>query len=130
MFSYIHKANLIGIMVGLGQLTWLLYGCSVVGPTAISRGKPDHNKVISQTDEQQMLMTIVRNRYGETSSMLTVTSVTANVRIAASAGINIGIGPDESFDAKLVPFSSGLAYEENPTITGGFLSTRPTHPQS
>jgi hypothetical protein len=46
-----------------------------------------------------------------------VTGVAANVGFGTNAGVNIGFGPDEDYAGNLVPFSSGLAYEENPTIT-------------
>ena len=44
-------------------------------------------------------------------------SVTANVRVATNASINVGIGPEEYFAGNLVPLSGGVAYEENPTIS-------------
>jgi len=71
-------------------LVWASYGCSTVGPAAIKTGRGVYNQTINRTHDQQMLMTLVRTRYGETSSMLAVTSVTANVRVATNAGINIG----------------------------------------
>ena len=40
-----------------------------------------------------------------------------SARIGTSAGINLGFGPPASYERNLVPFSGGLAYEENPTIT-------------
>jgi hypothetical protein len=64
-----------------------------------------------------MLMSVVRGRYGETFSLLAVTGVAANVRFGANAGVELGFGPNENYDGNLVPFSGGLAYEENPTIT-------------
>jgi hypothetical protein len=49
--------------------------------------------------------------------MLAVSSITANVRVAGRADVNVGIGPSESYAENLVPFSAGIAYEENPTIS-------------
>jgi len=94
-----------------------LSGCSVVGPASISRGRSDYNDVINRTDNEQLLMAIVRNRYGETFNTLAVTSVTANVQITTSVGINVGVGPSDYYNGNLVPFSGGFAYEENPTIS-------------
>jgi len=92
-------------------------GCSIAGPSSISRGRSDYNEVINRTDDEQLLMAIIRNRYGETFNTLAVRSVTANVHIKASAGINVGVGPSESYLGNLIPLSSGFAYEENPTIS-------------
>ena len=60
---------------------------------------------------------IVKGRYGETYDMLAVTAIAANIRFAATAGVQAGFGPSSSYDGNLVPFSGGVAYEENPTIT-------------
>ncbi len=95
----------------------VLWGCAVVGPTSISMGRADYNEAINKTDDAQMLMSIVRGRYGETFSLLAVTGIAANVRFGTSAGVNVGFGPDENYAGNLVPFSGGLSYEENPTIT-------------
>jgi hypothetical protein len=95
----------------------VLCGCAVIGPSSISMGRADYNEAINKTEDALMLMSIVRGRYGETFSLLAVTGVAANVRFSTNAGVNIGFGPDEDYAGNLVPFSGGLAYEENPTIT-------------
>lgn len=95
----------------------LLTGCSVVGPAAVHNGRLAYNEAIIETDNQQMLLVVVRNRYGERSNLLAVASVTANVRVAASAGIEAGVGDSDNYAGNLVPFSAGVIYEENPTIS-------------
>lgn len=95
----------------------LLSGCAVIGPRSISRGRADYNEAINITEDRQMLLSIVKSRYGETFSLLTVSGVAANVNFKANAGVQAGFGPDENYTGNLVPFSGGLAYEENPTIT-------------
>ena len=88
-----------------------LYGCSVMGPQSIANGRAAYNRVINQTEDQQMLMAVVRNRYGETISMLAVTNVTANIRFATGAGAEFGIGRRESYETNLTPLSGEIAYE-------------------
>ena len=80
-------------------------------------GRADYNEAINKTEDEQMLLSIVKGRYGETFSLLAVNGVAANVRFRTNAGVEAGFGPSENFDGNLVPFSGGLAYEENPTIT-------------
>lgn len=101
----------------MGTIFGVFCGCAVVGPTSISMGRSDFDEAINKTDDAQMLISIVKGRYGETFSLLAVTGVAANVRFGTSAGVNIGFGPDENYAGNLVPFSGGLAYEENPIIT-------------
>jgi hypothetical protein len=76
-----------------------------------------YNHVINQTEDEQVLNMIVRLRYGETFGMLSVASVTANIRVGASISSDVGIGPDENFAGNLVPLGIEGAYEENPTIS-------------
>ena len=98
-------------------------GCSDVlgpraslGPGAIVRGRGLYNEVITTTNNQQTLELIVRARYGEPAGLLSVASVTANLRAAASTGAQFGIGPSSNYSGNLVPLSLGFAYEEHPTI--------------
>jgi hypothetical protein len=98
-------------------------GCSGVlgpkaslGPGAIVRGRALYNEVITATNNEQILELIVRARYGEPAGLLSVASVTANLRAAASTGAQFGIGPSSNYAGNLVPLGLGFAYEENPTI--------------
>jgi hypothetical protein len=94
-----------------------LSGCAKIGPRSISMGRGDYNQAISKTDDEQMLLAIISGCYGDSFSLLAVSGVAANVTFRANAGVNAGFGPEESYSGNLVPFSAGLAYEENPTIT-------------
>ena len=97
-----------------------LLGCRLrrgVGPRSISMGRGDYTEAINKTEDEQLLLSIVRGRYGESYTLLAVSGVAANVRFRTNAGADIGVGPTSNYDGNLVPFSGGLAYEENPTIT-------------
>jgi hypothetical protein len=98
-------------------LSCLLTSCTLVGPTAIRSGRLAYNEVITETNNQQMLMVVIRNRYEERSNLLAVASVTANVRVTTNAGIQLGFGDSDNYRGNLVPFSVGAVYEENPTIS-------------
>lgn len=94
-----------------------LSGCSVVGPRVITNGRLTYSEAIGVTNNQQILMAVVRNRYAQASAMLAVASVTANVKVSTSAGIQVGAGDSDNYAGNLVPFSAGGVYEENPTIS-------------
>jgi hypothetical protein len=104
-------------LILLSSASFAFLGCAVVGPRSISMGRADYNAAINKTEDEQMLMAIVKGRYGETTSLLSVNGVAANVRFNTQAGINFGFGPESSYSGNLVPFSGGGTYEENPTIT-------------
>jgi hypothetical protein len=106
-----------GTLVLAFVLGCLPAGCAVVGPATIRSGRLAYNEAIAETNNQQMLMNIVHNRYEEQGALLAVASVTANVSIAANTGIQLGFGDDGNYEGNLVPFSTAVAYEENPTIS-------------
>jgi hypothetical protein len=111
------KLPFLGSIAGICGLIWMLMGCTTLGPQYIASGRAAYNDVINYTEDQQMLMAIVRSRYGETISMLAVTNVTANIRFTAAAEGQFGIGRETSYETNLIPLSAGLAFEDNPTIS-------------
>lgn len=106
-----------GVTAAACVLGSLLTGCTVVGPASVHSGRLAYNEAIIETDNQQMLLVVIRNRYGERSNLLAVASVTANVRVATNASIEAGVGDSSNYSGNLVPFSAGFVYEENPTIS-------------
>ncbi len=105
------------ILATLVLMLSVLSGCATVGPMSISMGRSDYNEAINKTEDEQMLLSIVKGRYGETFSLLAVSGVAANVRFRTNADFDFGFGPERNYVGELTPFSGGLAYEENPTIT-------------
>lgn len=101
---------LLGIAAALGA-------CSVVGPNAIKNGRMAYNEAILATNNEQLLMVAVHDRYEENASLLAVASVTANVHTTTSAAVEAGFGGGENYRGNLVPFSAEMVYEENPTIS-------------
>jgi hypothetical protein len=111
------KDRRVSTLTTLCFVLFALSGCAVVGPKSISMGRADYNEAINRTEDEQMLPSIVKGRHGETFSLLAVSGVAANVRFGTNAGVEVGWGSKENYAGNLVPFSGGLAYEENPTIT-------------
>jgi len=94
-------------------LTCLLAGCAAVGPRSIKAGRVVYAEAINQTQDEQILLSIVKGRYGESATLLAVNGVAANMRFRADMGVEAGFGGVPG-DNLLI---GGLAYEENPTIT-------------
>jgi hypothetical protein len=117
MKSSRHRTGISPKLLTAGVLGCLLAGCTVVGPTAIRSGRLAYNDAITETDNQQLLMAVIHNRYEETGTLLAVASVTANVSVTTSTGVQLGFGDDDNYAGNLVPFSAGAVYEENPTIS-------------
>jgi hypothetical protein len=105
------------VLVGLSGCGSVLGPRATLGPGSIVRGRGLYNEVISETNNEQTLELIVRARYGEPLGLLSVSSVTANLRTTATGEAQFGIGPSSNYKGNLTPLSVGVAYEENPTIS-------------
>lgn len=117
MKSIRYPAGIGRSLVSICVLGCLLTGCTVVGPTAIRSGRLTYNEAITETNNQQMLMVVIHNRYEERGNLLAVASVTANVSVTTRTGVQLGFGDNDNYAGNLVPFSAGAIYEENPTIS-------------
>lgn len=115
MQLYRHKNKRVLTLTVLCFVLCALFGCTMVGPKSISMGRADYNEAINKTENEQMLLAIVKGRYGETFSLLAVSGVAANVRFNTNARVEAGFGPKDISGENLL--IGGFAYEENPTIT-------------
>jgi hypothetical protein len=124
-----------------------LAGCQHVGPSSISMGRPDYNSAIQETSQQQLLENIVRVRDAQMPLVMDVTQINAGLTFQASAGAQVaGIGGQAALQGAgravatsntagalsslVVPteaglFSSGVIYQETPTITYTPLTGQP-----
>ena len=101
----------------VSAMTVLLASCSHTGPTAIRNGRLAYTEATLATDNQQMLLAVIKERYTERSELLMVSSITANIRMSASAGVELGVGDSSDVEGNLTPLSGRVIYEENPIIS-------------
>jgi len=94
-----------------------LSGCRGLGPATLAAGRGAYNDVIARTSSEQTLGLIVRMRYSDPIGLLTVSSVTANLRFSAVTKAEAGFGAPSSYQGALVPFSAGINIDDNPTIS-------------
>lgn len=89
-------------------------GCNIVGPRAIDKGHFSYNEVINRTNNEQLLLNLVRLKYRDTPFFLEVSNVLTQYSIQSTAGIGrtraAGSPVNRSLDL-------GLTYEENPAVS-------------
>lgn len=95
----------------------VMSGCAWVGPEIVRSGRPAYNDAILTTSDQQLLQNIVRMRFVDSIGFLAVSSVTANVSVSATGGVQLGFGSESNYSGNLVPFTGTLRAEQNPTIS-------------
>ncbi len=100
----------------------LLGGCSYAGPRSLIATRPLYNQAIAQTNDQELLLNLVRIRYRDT------TYFTSVERIAATLELNMSIGGTGSYSqtsstaakdtiGRLLSLGPGsVAMNEKPTI--------------
>ena len=97
-------------------LTFALSGCqSTFGPSALHNTHPAYNQAIVTTQNEQMLLNLVRLKYRDKSFFLKVGSVTASMTFGGSAGIDteLDLGPG----GNLIKPNLGISYADKPTIS-------------
>ena len=99
------------------SVCFLLAGCQALGPVALGAGRGAHNDVISRTNSEQTLSLLVRLRYADPISLLTVSSITAGLKFNVEAKGEVGFGQHPNYVGDLVPLSAAVGYEDSPTIS-------------
>ena len=118
--SYRHKSDpgaRLGAVLKLVAtilLAGLLGACTQMGPRVLSTGRPLYNVAVQQTDSQQLLLNIVRQRYNDPVLFLDVTSISSGYTMQANAGLTGTIVPSggDEFGGSL-----GASVSETPFIT-------------
>lgn len=85
--------------------------CSSIGPPTLDRDRLDYSSAISSSWQRQMLLNIVKLRYGDTPLFLEVDSVINQYTVEASAGAEVA--PNSREDLALI----GGKYIDRPTVT-------------
>ncbi len=98
--------------LALFALLLTLAGCANLGPRALQAGRNDYNVAIQQTNDEQLLLNLVRLRYRDTPLFLEVSSVTTQFAFTAGANgsATIRSGPDQG------GLGASLGYAEEPTV--------------
>lgn len=97
----------------------LVAGCAT-GPRDIQETRLHYNEVVKTTSEQQLLLNIVRLRYTDTPSSLTVANIAAQFELVKQLSITpffaaSGGEPNRSYAAVLP--QAGISYANRPTFS-------------
>ncbi|HKX54636.1 MAG TPA: hypothetical protein VJN01_00945 [Xanthomonadales bacterium] len=92
----------------------LLGGCVQLGPKALTAGRPLYNVAVQQTESQQLLLNIIRQRYSDPVLFLDVTSIASGFTWQASAGME---GSYSTGDSASATGTLGTLVSESPFIT-------------
>ena len=75
------------IVIALCVTMLLLSGCSQLGPDFMENGRNDYNKVLANTNDEEMLLNLVRRRYADSIAILEVNSVSTSLEWKRSGNL-------------------------------------------
>ncbi len=104
------------IAIGVLLLTFqvILNGCSGLGPSTLKGNRYNYNTTIQRSNDQQLLLNLVRLKYRDTPYFLEVNSVAAQFKFRANAGADATV---QNGVKSIFGFSAGTSVEENPTVS-------------
>lgn len=91
-----------------------LAGCTSMGPRAIKGERINYNVALQQTNDEQILLNLVRLKYRDTPIFLNVNGITTQFSFEAS--VAAGAELEESAD-KVFTFGGSAGYSTKPTVT-------------
>ena len=98
------------------SLVLVVSGCSSLGARAMRGERILLNIALQQTNDEQLLINLVRFRYGDTPAFLQVSSISS--QLAFEAGINAGIELERSMPNRdLFLFGGSAGYATRPTLS-------------
>ncbi len=107
----------------LAVASLLLAGCASIGPSSVARDRFGYNAAISDSWESQMLLNLVKGRYGHAPVFLDVASVISQYALQTQA--NVGGSwqtplidrPGGNLNANTLSLGGSGSYTDRPTIT-------------
>jgi hypothetical protein len=102
------------IMILLWALL-LLSGCAGIGPSTVNRDRFDYTEAISDSWKHQMLLNMVKMRYGDAPVFLDVSSVISQYQITGI--LNVGATMNNNPWSSSQSLGATGQYVDRPTIT-------------
>src|SRR5262249_58218453 len=98
----------------------LLAGCASIGPQALQQNRLQYNEIVKTTSEEQLLLNIVRLRYTDPPSGLSVSTIAAQFERSQNLSIVpffTAAGADSNRSYAAVLPQAGVAAADRPTFS-------------
>jgi len=103
------------VLSGIGFLMiFLLSACAELGPATLKGERSNYNIAVQRTNDEQLLLNLVRLKYRDTPLFLEVSSVASQFTLKTDASVNAEL-PDTGLN--IFKFGGGTTYQERPTVT-------------
>lgn len=98
-------------------LSFPLSACMTFGPDRVHNDRVHYNEAVAQSENEQMLLNIVRLRYQHIPVFIALSSVLSQYTYVGEFGIQGVSGGSMGFPSYSAGGEAGLAYAERPTLT-------------
>lgn len=95
----------------------LLAACSGIGPSLVQRDQPDYASALHESAKQQILLNLLRVRYGELPSIVNVTQVIAGYEMRGRLQVGSNFFRNDFRFADNFAFVTEGNFTDRPTIT-------------
>lgn len=95
-------------------LLFISSGCKQVGPTRVEAGRKNYNIAIQKTNDEQLLLNIVRLKYRDTPFFLEVSAVSSQFNVGASLDTAVSL-PEGS--SRSYGIGGAASFKETPTVS-------------
>ena len=92
-----------------------LTGCMGMGPGTLKQDRSNYNIAVQRTNDEQLLLNLVRLKYRDTPFFLEVSSVATQFTFSSSANANATFPEGPAFN--VFGLGAGVARTERPTIS-------------
>ncbi|MCA3254396.1 MAG: hypothetical protein INF91_02125 [Alphaproteobacteria bacterium] len=99
-----------------------LAGCTYAGPDSVRATRPAYNLALQQTNDQELLLNLVRIRYRDTTYFTSVERIAATLELNRSIGAQGSLGrtssaaPKDTVSRGLTIGPGSIALNEKPTV--------------
>jgi len=95
----------------------IVTGCVSIGPRRVQIDRGIYNNIVRETDQEQLLMNIVRQRYLEITEYIQVASLTASYSLSQSLTGNVSALTSTGPASLTSSLSPSMTYSDTPTIS-------------
>lgn len=88
----------------------------MLGPSRLAPDRANYNAAVARSTQEQLLLNIVRARYGESPTVLQVSGIVSGYSMGSNADLEHAV-PFDRYSGASLTGSAGVRYGESPTFT-------------
>ena len=98
-------------------ITFIMSGCSPIGPDTVERDRFDYNTAISNSWKEQTLLNIIKIRYADMPLFVDVASIVSGYTLEQSVNLAGTLSSDKAVQGDFFSMGSSGKFTDRPTIT-------------